>query len=378
MAKVLYLDHAPIVGGAEVVLLNLIRALDHRQWTPLVAIAADSPFAPALAAAQIEMVAVPFSRLNQTGSAMPFNLLGAVWSVAHLLRRRQVTLVHTNTVRAHIVGSLAGLLTRTPVIWTLHDNTFPRALARMLAPIPRCVITVSRWLREWYRPFGLAHKIIVIHNGLPLDVPPAPAAGLREELRIPPGVRLVINVGRLVAGKAPHLFVEAAQRVAASVPEARFVLVGGPDQPEPGQRPSPYADQLAEAVRASHLGERLILAGHHADVARFYAAADLLVYCSVLPEGWPTVLLEAMRCATPIVASAIGGASEIVVDGQTGQWVPPGDAEALAGAMLALLRDADRARKLGRAGLARLEREFDVCTQAARVTQVYEAALGIT
>jgi glycosyltransferase involved in cell wall biosynthesis len=258
------------------------------------------------------------------------------------------------------------------VVWTLHDNTFPHALVGALAPIPRRVITVSHWLRDLYGPLGLTHKITVIHNGLPLDAPLASAAGLREELSIPPNMPLVISVGRLVAGKAPHLFVEAAQRVAASVPQACFALVGGPDRLEPGQRPSPYADQLAEVVRESQLGQRLILAGHRSDVGRFYAAANLLVYCSVLPEGLPTVLLEAMRYARPVVASAIGAVPEIVVDGQTGRLVQRGDAETLAEAMLDLLRDTDRARALGLAGQVRLEREFDLRAQAARVMKVYE------
>ena len=72
----------------------------------------------------------------------------------------------------------------------------------------------------------------------------------------------------------------------------------------------------------------------------------------------------------------IGGAPEIVADGRTGRLVPPGDAEALAEAMLDLLQDAKRMHALGAAGLARLERVFDLCTQAVRVMQVYEAALG--
>ncbi len=376
MPKVLYLDHAPIVGGAEVVLLHLIRALDHRQWTPLVATTTDSPFAPTLAAAQIEMTTVPFGRLNQTGAAMPFNLLQAVWAVTIIIRRHRVTLLHTNTLRAHIVGSLAGLLTRAPVIWTLHDNTFPRALVRALAPIPRHVITVSHWLSDLYSPLSLAHKITVIHNGLPLDAPLASAAGLREELSIPSDVRLVISVGRLVAGKAPHLFMEAAQRVAPSMPEVYFILVGGPDRLEPGQRPSSYGDQLAKAVRASNLGQRLILTGHRSDVERFYAAADLLVYCPALPEGFGMPPLEAMRYARPVVASAVGAVPEIVVDGQTGRLVPPGNVEALTGAMLDLLGNPDRARALGLAGQVRLKREFDLRTQAARVMQVYETVQG--
>jgi glycosyltransferase involved in cell wall biosynthesis len=373
--KLLYLDHAPILGGAQVVLLNLIRALDDNRFAPQVATAADSPLIPELQAAGIVAMTVPFGRLNQAGIATPVNLLHAARAVTHLIQQHQIALLHTNTVRAHIVGSLAAAFTRTPLVWTLHDNTFPRVLVRVLAPVPAQAITVSTWLRDLYGPLGLAHKTVVIPNGLSMTTPLETDAGLRQELRIPMDAPLVINVGRLVAGKAPHLFVEAARLVSWSVSNAYFVLVGGPDRLEPGQRPSAYADVLEQAVRESGLGERLILTGYRPDVARFYAAADLVAYCPVLPEGLPTVLLEAMRYAKPVVATATGGAKEIVRDGQTGRLVPPGNADALAAAILELLRDAGRARALGEAGRVRLNQEFDLQTQVAKIEQVYQAVL---
>jgi glycosyltransferase involved in cell wall biosynthesis len=376
MARILYLDHAPIFGGAEVVLLNLIRELDRSRWTPLVATAAGSPLLPALADAQIDAVTVPFDRLNRAGATMPIHLIRAIRSVSRLIRQRRIDLVYTNTVRAHIVGSLAAVFTRTPIVWTLHDNTFPRLLARMLAFIPRRVIAVSNWLRHLYAPLNLAHKITVIHNGLSTAVSSAEAAGLRNEMHIPADAPLVVNVGRLVAGKAPHLFVEAASRVAQAIPAAVFALVGEPDPIEPGQPQSTYDEVLANAVRDCHLGSNLIMTGHRSDVARFYAAADLVVYCSVSPEGLPTVLLEAMCYARPVVATSVGGAPEIVVDQQTGRLVAPGDSKALATAIVDLLMDRQKALAFGAAGQTRLAQEFRVEQQAAQVDQVYRAILG--
>ncbi len=373
--RILYLDHAPIFGGAEVVLLNLMRELDRAHWEPIAAIGPDSPFGPALAAAQIETVTLPYGRLNQAGAAMPFNLLRAAQAVVRVVKKRQIALVHSNTVRTHIVGSAAAPFVRAPLVWSLRDNTLPRRVAQLLAPIPSGVTTDSTWLRDVYAPSGLAHKIHVLPNGLALDTPLEPAADLREKLHIPADAPLVATIGRVVAGKAPHLLAQAARQVAAAMPQAYFAIVGGEDRLEPGQRRPEYPDYLARVVQESQLGERLIVTGYWPRVEQFYAAADLIVYCAVQPEGLPTVLLEAMRYAKPVVAAAIGGALEIVKEGETGRLVPPGDSGPLGVAVLDLLQNPSQARQMGLAGEARLRSHFALRDQVAKIERLYSEIL---
>jgi glycosyltransferase involved in cell wall biosynthesis len=380
--RLLLLDHAPIWGGAEVVLLNLLRRLDRNEFAPLVATAAHSPLIQPLHKMAVPVATLPFGRLNQAGPLMPVNLLRAAWRVARLVRRHDIALIHSNTVRTHIVGSVAAALTRTPLVWMLHDNTLPPTVTRLLAPFPSRVIAVAAWLRDLYAPLGLDGKIVVIVNGLEVEPPATPAASPRREMDIPAAAPLVLNVGRLVPGKAPHLFIEAARRVTAAVPEAHFLLVGGPDAPDHGARPMvsgnplAYSEELAATIQRHNLADRCFLVGHRADVDRFYRAADLVVYCSVQPEGLPTVLLEAMQHGKPVVASAIGGAVEIVENGVTGLLVPPADAPALAEAMMALLSNLARSQAMGAAARRRLEKQFDLADQIRRIEAVYRDILG--
>src|SRR5438034_1311710 len=105
--KVLYLDHAPFLGGAQIVLLNLLRALQTDEWTPIVATSARSPLRGALEGSGIAAHSVPFDRLKQAGPALPVHWLWAGISVARLARQEKVDVLHSNTVRAHLVGSLA-------------------------------------------------------------------------------------------------------------------------------------------------------------------------------------------------------------------------------------------------------------------------------
>lgn len=374
-ARILYLDHAPIWGGAEAVLVNLLPHLDPRQFLPLVATAPASPLAQRLADSETAVLPVPLDTLNRAGWRLPLHLAQSVTAVARLIRHHHIALIHTNTVRAHIVGSLAGWLTRTPVIWTLHDNTFPPRLVRLLAPIPRGVIAVSGWLAAAYAPAGLAGKLSVIPNGLSQINPPADATAVRAELGIPPHAPLVLNVGRLVAGKAPHLFIQAAEMVSARHADAHFVLVGGADDGEPTAQTAAYDELLAQTVAQSPLGSRLLLTGPRPDALRFFAAADVCVYNAVLPEGLPTVLLEAMALAKPTVASAIGGALEIVVDGVTGLLAAPGSPGELADKLCTLLDNPAQMRQMGEAGLARVRETFNLEKQAAATAVLYQQIL---
>jgi glycosyltransferase involved in cell wall biosynthesis len=338
----------------------------------------ESPLRAVLESRGISVHSVPFQRLNQSGAAMPLRWLRAAMRVAEVARLEKVDILHSNTARAHLVGSLAAGLSRKPLVWTLHDNSLPLRIARILSPAPARAIAVSDWLKQHYAPAGLRRKLVEIPNGLePAPVTGQAAGELRTELGVPPDAPFVINVGRLVAGKAPHVFVEAARMVAAAVPGAFFALVGAPDAVEAGQPAATYAgDVLAKALTHSELGKHMLLTGHRADVARFFAAADVAVYSSVLPEGLPTVLLEAMQASRPVVATAIGGALEIVVDGVTGRLVPTSNPGAMAAGILECLNDPARARSWGQSGRARLEQSFSLKGQARQTEAVYRSVLA--
>lgn len=371
--RVLFLDHGLIWGGAEVVLLNLIRALNRDRFEPIVATSENSPVLPRLAEAHLESIVLPFGRLRRAGAEIPRNLFQSVHSTAKAIRRLEISLVHTNTARAHIVGSLASLLTRRPLIWSLHDNTLPHPLVRLLSPLPDRVIAVSQWLRNEYAHSGLGRKTEVVYNGLAPQTAMEPS-GIREELGIPEDAYVLLNVGRLVACKAPDVFIEAGRMVCRENSKAYFVLVGGKDPLEKG---NPAQSQMNNLIRAAGDSRRILMTGHRTDIMRFHATADVFVYSAVQPEGLPTVLLEAMSCGKPVIASGIGGAREIVQENVTGRIVPPGDAVALASVILNMLQDPDAARRLGIAGRLHLERCFNPQDQVKRIETIYSECLKL-
>ncbi|MCB0115878.1 MAG: glycosyltransferase family 4 protein [Caldilineaceae bacterium] len=381
---ILYLDHAPIWGGAEAVLINLLSEIDHNRFRPLVATPAEGFLAAPLRRAGIEQAHVTFGRLNEAGILLPLHLARAVWQVAYLARKENAAIIHSNTVRTHIVGALVGALTGIPVVWTIHDNTFPPGLFRRLSAIPRRIIAVSGWLAATYGGAAnpnAAAKMTVIPNGLRLRETTmqhdstVQRGALRAELGIPAQAPLILSVGRLVKGKAPHLFIEAACDLLAARTDAHFVLVGGTDPDDPDS--VAYAATLDALVQASGHSGRLHMVGHRADVERFYADADLFVYCAVQPEGLPTVILEAMQYQLPVIASAIGGAQEIVEDGIGGRLVAAGDRRQLTAAIVDLLDNASLRGRMAAAGLARLREVYSPARQLALTQALYAELINV-
>jgi len=182
-------------------------------------------------------------------------------------------------------------------------------------------------------------RSVVIHNAV--DVAGAPRS--RHDRAVP----RLIAVGRL---KAPKDFMTLVRALAALPAESfEALIVGdGPDLPE-----------LEAEIRRLGIEDHVELAGERSDVPELLAASDVFVLSS-RSEGLPVSVLEAMAAELPVVASAVGGLAELVEDGETGILVPAGDESALAQALRTLVGDPGLRRKLGAAGRARAEAQFDL------------------
>ena len=247
--------------------------------------------------------------------------------------------MHASSSKAGVLGRLAAAATRVPIrIFTVHGWAFSaysglasrlyRVSDRLMAPLTTVTICVS----EQELAAGLeagtcrAERSVVIHNAV--DVAAAPRS--RHDRPVP----RLIAVGRL---KAPKDFLTLV-RALARLPEGGFeaLLVGdGPDRGE-----------IEDEIRELGVEGRVQLAGERSDVPALLADSDVFVLSS-RSEGLPVSVLEAMAAELPVVASNVGGLGELVVDGETGLLVPPGDPEALAEALGRLIEDRELRRRLG-------------------------------
>jgi glycosyltransferase involved in cell wall biosynthesis len=286
-------------------------------------------------------------------------------------------IVHTHTSKAGVLGRFTARARKVPaVVHTIHG--FPvhpgmswpvrRALLAVEALAVGCtdrVVVVCEANAREALALGIAtpERLAVIVSGVPTAaVASGDRARGRAALGLPEGSPVVGTVTRLMEQKAPLDFVAAARRVVAADPTAHVLMVGdGPLR--------------AEVERAAAGEPRIHLLGFRDDVPDLLAAADVVVFSS-LWEGLGRALTEAVLAAKPVVATAVNGVPDLVMDGTNGYLVPPGRPDLLAERTLAVLGLPDRGASLGAAGAAWIRGRFDVTEMVAAIDALYREALG--
>ncbi|MEV4712539.1 glycosyltransferase [Micromonospora sp. NPDC049374] len=290
---------------------------------------------------------------------------------------------HAHFWMSGLAALAAGRQTGVPVVQTYHalgtvkrrhqgsaDTSPPRRIRyeRMLGTgVDRVIAQCADEVQELTRMGVPRSAITVVPSGVnqAIFTPDGPAA------RRDPGRPRLLSVGRLVERKG----FQDAVRALRAVPGAEYVLIGGP--PAARLADDGFAQRL-RALAASHdVADRVHLVGAvpRVDMARWYRSADLLV-ATPWYEPFGLTPLEAMACGTPVVGTAVGGLTDTVVPGVTGDLVPPRDPEALGAALRRLLDDPDRRRRYGVAAVDRIRTGYSWSRTAARLGAVYTAVCG--
>jgi glycosyltransferase involved in cell wall biosynthesis len=284
--------------------------------------------------------------------------------------------VHTHGSKAGVLGRLVARMRRVPaVVHTIHGfpvhDYMSRRRRQVLLAIERaaarctdrivCVCDAN--VREALM-LGIARpeQVRVVVSGVPGDlVRSGRGDRVRRELGIPAGCPVVGTVTRLMEQKAPLDFVAAARRVVQAVPDAHVLLVGD----------GPLRDQVAAAAAGV---PRLYVLGFRADVPDVLAAVDVVAFSS-LWEGLGRALTEAVLAGRPVVATAVNGVPDLLVDGETGYLTRAGRPDELAARILDMLALPDRGAAMGAAGAARLAGRFDVDQMLSGLDAVYQEVL---
>jgi glycosyltransferase involved in cell wall biosynthesis len=344
--RVAYVGHVAQLSGGEIALVRLIDALD--QVEPHVILAEDGPLVARLLASGVSVEVLPMRERTRdlrkdrlAPGLVPITaLLDTMTYTFRLARRLRILrpdIVHTNTLKAGVYGSLAGRLARLPVVWHVRDRIAPDYLPHaavplmrfLIATLPDGVVANSEETRRTLRSAPEVTRVVysIVHD--PVTLPSARLAKTNPEPFV------VGMVGRLAPWKGQHVFLEAFARafsrgneVAVLVGEAMF-----------GSEEEKYARYLHEMAQRLGIADRVHFRGFRDDVWAELAPMSICVHASVVPEPFGQVIVEAMLASIPVIATEGGGPSEIVTDGQDGLLYPPGDVGALADAMRRLRED---------------------------------------
>jgi glycosyltransferase involved in cell wall biosynthesis len=352
--------------GGEAQTLYLARGLEGRGCRSIIAAPPGSALLERAGAAGIETAAIPMrGELD----------LRAARAIAELVPGKRIALLHYHTAHAVGLGSLATLFCGRRTAVAARRLSFPlrsRLLGRLKYTwrVDR-IIAVSDAIRRRLVARGIApERIAVVHSGIETErFAHGDRARFRASIasRLPagPGTVLIGTVGALAAHKGIDLFLEAAAVVAREMPAARFVIVGrGPDE----ERLRRLADRLG-------LAPRVLFAGFRDDIPDVFAGLDVFALSSLSGEGSPAVLKEAMAAGVPVAATSLDGVEEIVEDARHGLLTPPGDAPALARAIILLGSDAVLRSRLTSEARRRVA-EFTVDRMVEGTVAVYRS-LGV-
>ncbi len=314
---------------------------------------------------QLQQAGVPHVEIPMHGVRAP----RAILQLRRAARRHDADLIHTHLTRATYMGYFAGMLTRVPVISTVHVLTRDFAY-RYLPSRNHWFVAVSDYLREKLISRGVPEdRVQTVYNGTDFSadfMPVSSPLSVRAELGLPADAELIGLFGRVDPFKGHPILVQAAKTIVAACPRAYFVFVGAA---EPGVQQA-----LWEMASREGVDDRLRFTGVRNDIPRLMDSIDVVTLPS-LTEACSMAIIEAMAMGKPVIATRAGGNLELIHDQQTG-ILAERTPEAFAEAIIALLRDPDRRAQMGNAGQERALSLFSAQTMAQNMERLYQRIVG--
>ncbi len=283
--------------------------------------------------------------------------------IVGIIEREHIDIVHARSRVPAWLGWLAARKTGRPFVTTCHGYYSDHGLSSVMGWGKR-VIVISRVVgRHMMDNFGvLPDRIRLIHRGV--DFSQFLFSPKKE--RDPKKTFRIINVGRLSPIKGQIEFLKAIHRVRREIPHLEVLLVGAE-----GKSKTKYTERIRATLKQLDLESTVQLLGTRRDVPELIASADLLVLATLVPEAFGRVIVEAGAVGTPVISTAVGGVFDIIEPNENGVLVPPGDSDAMAVAILGLMRDPARRAVLAEKLHEKVKREFSLDQMTDKTLAVY-------
>ena len=378
MKRILFVSWYTGLGGGETDLLSLAGSLDRREYETHLLLPADGPLGERWTG---KRHIIPFRGATTYFAPGIWARFPVVSRFADLLRRERIHLAHSDYHSLPLMApaaAQAGL----PVVFNLWGWWFkPKPWQRAFFRGIPATIARSKAIRDGFLgepPFMPVSRAPVILPGVDAErfAPGADGSELRAELGIPADAPLLAMAARFQRVKGHHTFQQMARLILSHIPTAHFVVAG--DALFGVAADSRYRDEILRTAKADPLlRERLHYIGFRGDIETVYAAADVAV-CASSFESLGIANIEAMACGKPVVSSNRGGPRETIAHGETGLLVAPDDAEALAEAVMRLLRDAELRRTMGKNARAHAVKRFSIAAMCQAHAAVFEDLLRLS
>lgn len=380
--KILFLDHAAVLGGAELCLLDLAIA---QRCSSQVLLFEDGPFRKRLEEAGVTANILPTSKaalaVRTSSGLRSLSAIPALLTLAKQIVKasQSFDVVFANSQKSFVAAALATWLGSRPLIWYLHDiltakhfSGLNRKIAIALANrFARVVLVNSNATGKAFVEAGGRPELVkLLYNGIsaePFDqVTAEQVTQLKQELDIN-DVPLIGSFSRLSYWKGQHVLLNAL----AKLPNAHALLVG-----EALFGEEEYAVQLR--IQASDLGieDRLHWLGFRRDIPTLMKVCDVIVHTSTEPEPFGRVIVEGQLAQKPVIAAAAGGATELIQDHITGRLYQPGDDGALAQILSEIVANPDQANLVATQGHLAAKTHFSLETVLSNFEKILMDVVG--
>ncbi|MTI81766.1 MAG: glycosyltransferase family 4 protein [Firmicutes bacterium] len=362
----------PADGGMKNHLLDLLRFTNRKVFQVEVAVPETCSYKTELKEIGVNILTLPLK-----GKICLQEDWQTIWKLSRYLKRHNITIIHTHGSKAALVGRIAALVAKTPVVlFTVHNSIFydhwPQFIKRILSftekLMSQCttrIITVSNQLRNQIIEMENIpkEKIITIYNGINTSkFKHSPSRSFLQSLGVPPVGKVVGVVARLATQKGIIHFLKAVSLMKEY--QANFVIIGD----------GPLRESLKKESENLGLKNRVFFAGYRSDVYQIMPVMDIFVLPSET-EGLPLTILEAMTAGVPVVATRVGGVTEVVENQKTGLLVQPKDPHSLALAIAQLLEDEKLAKEIAGAAKQLIEEKFTVEKMIDETMDLYQQVL---
>lgn len=379
--KILFLDQSGKPGGAELCLIDIAKSYSDRC---LVGLFADGSFKNLLEQNQIQVEVLTTNQIQVRKQSSFTQGLSSLTQLAPLIakvvqRAANYDLIYANTQKALVVGAIASFFSRRPLVYHLHDILSPehfsptnRRIAVTLANrFASLVIANSQASKTAFVKAGGRSEITeVVYNGFDPAMHHASESDV-SQIRQQLGLDKQFVVGhfsRLAPWKGQHVLIEA---VAKCPPEVTAIIVGDALFGE-----HDYVERLHNLVKALELDARVKFLGFRSDIPQLMTACDLVAHTSTSAEPFGRVIVEAMLCGRPVVASKAGGAMEIVEHGVNGFLVTPENPQELAQVIITCLNEKENTSVIANNARTSASQRFNVTSINQQIAQLLEQGIG--
>ncbi|MDP2912013.1 MAG: GT4 family glycosyltransferase PelF, partial [Candidatus Omnitrophota bacterium] len=298
----------------------------------------------------------------------PFTIVDSIKKLEAIIKEERVDIVHSRSRVPNIIAFFAARHTGAKFITTAHGYYSNHFISRVTGWAKFVIVASSVIGRHMIEDFGVPHeRVKLIPRGVDLDKFKfnMPDSSSKSEYRI--GV-----IGRVTPIKGHGFFLQAIARVVRLFPKVKVVIVGDAPKDKPG-----YIEKLKALAKQLEIEKFVEFLGAQYDIPKIMSRLDLLVLPSIGQEAFGRVIIEAGASGVPVIATRIGGATEIIEDGQTGILVRPGDILEMVNSIIKALKDRDLSRSMAVEARKKVEREYSLTKMTDDTIKVYEEACKI-